>query len=325
MQVTLVGNYPKIGAPSKAPNLRTAIRRSDEGGLSAEELMEIERQVTLDVLEQQAEAGIDLVTDGQVRWDDGQTHFAKAIGGFDIGGLIRYFDTNTYYRQPEVTGPVTWNGPITLEEFRFAQEHSRKPVKAVITGPYTLARLSKPGIAGSVKALAVDLAAVLNQEAKALEEAGAEFIQFDEPAICWWPEDLGILQEASAVVTGGLRAKTAMYTWFRDVAQIAPDLFRLPYQVFGLDFVWGPSNWEALAHFPADKELGLGIMDARNTRLEPVEAIVADIRRAAEFVALDRLYVNPSAGLDYLPRQSAYDKMVRLVEGAARVSPGPTI
>ena len=117
------------------------------------------------------------------------------------------------------------------------------------------------------------------------------------------------------MVTQGLSAKTAIYTWFRDVSATAPDLFQLPFQVFGLDFVWGPRNWGALTHFPAGKELGLGIVDARNTRLEPVEEIVDSIKRAAEFVSPERIYVGPSAGLDYLPRQSAYDKMVRLVEG----------
>jgi len=316
VQVTVVGSYPKIGSPGRAPNLRTAIHRLDAGRLSAAELQEVERQVTVDVLEQQAQAGIDLVTDGQIRWDDGQTYFARAIAGFDIAGLIRYFDTNTYYRQPEATGPLAWKGPIAVDDFRFAKAHSAKPVKAVVTGPYTLARLSKPGAAGSVKALALELAKVLHQEAMALEAAGADFIQFDEPAICWWPEELGVLREASEVVTDGLRAKTAMYTWFRDVAAVAPQVFGLPFQVFGLDFVWGPRNWETLSRFPAGKELALGIVDARNTRLEPVQEITEAIKRAARYVSPDRLYVNPSAGLDYLPRQSAYNKMMRLAEAA---------
>ena len=316
MLTTVVGNYPKIGAPGKAPNLRTSIHRNDTGQLSDDDVRAIRQQVVTDVLDQQAEAGLDLVTDGEIGWDDGQTYYARGIEGFTITGLIRYFDTNTYYRQPEATSAVKWRGPISVDDFLFAKERSSKPVKAVITGPYTLAKLSKPGSYDSVQALAKELAGVLNQEAKALEQAGAEWIQFDEPAIGRWKEDFTMLRETSALVTEGLKAKTAVYTWFHDVADLAPDFFHLPYNVIGLDFVWGPRNWDALSLFPSDKELGLGILDGRNTRLEPVEEIVEGIRRAAEYVALDRIHLNPSCGLDYLPRQKAYDKLVRLSEAA---------
>ncbi len=315
MQVTVVGTYPKIGQPGTAPNLRTAIHRFDGGELTAAELRHVEDQVTAEVLAQQAEAGVDLVTDGKVRWDDGQTYFTRAIDGFTVHGLTRYFDTNTYYREAEATSTVSWPGPIGVADFIFARTHSAKPVKAVVTGPYTLARLSKPGSYGSVADLARGLAGVMNREALALEEAGVGLIQFDEPAICRWPEDFGILQEVAGIVTEGLTAKTAIYTWFRDVADLAPDFFSLPYHVIGLDFVWGPRNWETLRRFPADKELGLGIVDGRNTRLEPVQEIVEGVRRAMEHVSPDRISVSPSCGLDYLPRQQAYDKLVRLVEG----------
>ncbi len=315
LQVTVVGTYPKIGQPGAAPNLRTAIHRFDAGEMTAEELRRVEDQVTAEVLAQQAEAGVDLVTDGKIRWDDGQAYFIRAIDGFTVHGLTRYFDTNTYYREAEATSKVSWPGPIGVADYTFAKEHSVRPVKAVVTGPYTLARLSQPGVYGSVAALARDLAALLNREALALQEAGAGLIQFDEPAICRWPEDLGILQEVSGIVTQGLTAKTAIYTWFRDVADLAPDFFDLPYQVIGLDFVWGPRNWESLRQFPAGKELGLGIVDGRNTRLEPVQEIVEGVRRATEHVSPDRISVSPSCGLDYLPRQQAYDKLVRLVEG----------
>ena len=312
--ITAVGSYPRIGAPGNAPNLRIAIHKHDNGQLSDEELHAIERQVTEDVLEQQDQAGVELVTDGQVRWDDGQTYFARGIPGFTVTGLIRYFDTNTYYRQPEATSPVSWGGPISVDDYAFAKKLSAKRVKAVITGPYTLARLSRPGAYGSVEALARELAGVLNQEAKALEQAGAGLVQFDEPAIGRWKEDFALLHETSALVTKGLTAKTAIYTWFRDVADLAPDFFHLPYQVIGLDFVWGPRNWEALSQFPSGKELGLGIMDGRNTRLEPVDELVEGVRRASEHVSLDRIHLNPSCGLDYLPRQKAYDKLARLAE-----------
>lgn len=318
MLTTVVGNYPKIGG-SKAPNLRTALNRYDRGEVTRGEVERIANEVTKEVMEEQAEAGVDLITDGQVRWEDGQTYFARKISGFSVNGLTRYFNNNTYFRQPVVEGRLQWQGPISVEDFTFARSHSSKPVKAVVTGPYTLARLSiLQGGYADVKELALDLAEILNNEARALEQAGAALLQFDEPATLKNPQDFAVLQQASQRVVQGLGAKTAIYTYFFDVAPMAPDFFALPFQVFGLDFVSGPRNWELLKDFPRDKELGLGVVDARNTRMETVEEITEAVQRAMEHVSPDRLYVNPSAGLEYLPRKNAYQKLCRLVEGAQK-------
>ena len=182
MITTVVGDYPKIGANTRAPSLRTAIGRFDAGQISREELRRVEEEVTREIIAEQVEAGIDLVTDGQVRWEDGQTYFASRIGGFTINGLIRYFDTNTYYRQPVADGPLTWREPTVVEDFQFAVANSARPVKPVVTGPYTLARLSRSEHHPSLAHLVLELAEVLNQEAQELEKSGATIIQFDEPA-----------------------------------------------------------------------------------------------------------------------------------------------
>ena len=142
MITTTVGNYPKIGPGVKAPNLRTALNRLDLGRISAEEAQRIEAENTKAAIDEQVAAGLDLVTDGQIGWEDGQTHFARRLKGFSINGLTRYFNNNTYYRQPVVEGPVAWEGPIALQEYQFAAAHSPRPVKAIITGPYTLDRKS---------------------------------------------------------------------------------------------------------------------------------------------------------------------------------------
>jgi len=258
------------------------------------------------------------VTDGQVRWEDGQTYFARGIKGFSINGLIRYFDTNTYYRQPVPEGKLQWQGPISVRDFQFAQANSPKPVKAVITGPYTLARLSKQGVYSSLPDLVMDLAGILNREAHELQKAGATFIQFDEPAILWHPEDWALFEKASAALTQGLRVKTALYTWFKDATAVGARLFRLPFDVYGLDLVMGGASEKLLKEFPRDKELGAGIVDARNTKLETVEEIEASLQRLARWVSPDRIYVNPSCGLEYLPRDRARAKLHRLVEGVRK-------
>ena len=319
MITTVVGNYPKIGPGTKAPSLRNAIGQFDQGRITLEELKQVEDQVTEEVIQEQVDVGIDLVSDGQIRWDDGQTYFAQNIKGFTINGLIRYFDSNTYYRHPIAGGKATWGGPISVADYTFAKEHSAKPVKAVITGPYTLARLSQQGYYSDIRPLVMDLAQAMNKEALALQQAGAPVIQFDEPAILKYKEDLPLLEEASAVVTQGVTAKTELCTYFRDVSGLAPDLFRLPFQVFGLDFAWGPANFDLLEGFPEDKELVMGLLDARNTRLEPVEEMIDGARRVSAHVSLDRVQISPSCGLDFLPRKNARLKLERLVEGAKAI------
>ena len=318
MITTVVGNYPKLSTQSQAPSLRRAISQFDTGRITQEELNAVADEVTREAIREQVEAGVDLVTDGQIRWSDGQTYFAGGIKGFTIDGLLRYFDTNTYFRQPISQERLEWQGPITVNDFKMAQESSPRPVKAVITGPFTLGYLSQLGYYSDRATLVLALAQILNREAMALQEAGATIIQFDEPAILRHKQDFSLLEEASSVVTRGLRIKTAIYTCFRDVSGIHQQLFQLPFQVFGLDFVMGRGNYELIKDLPPEKELSAGIMDARNTRMETVDELVESIRNISRHVSLDRLYVNPNAGLEFLPRATAQAKLTRLVEASKK-------
>ena len=318
MQTTVVGSYPKIGPGARAPNLRTAISRYQVGRISEEELRRIEDGVTAEVLEDQARAGLELVTDGQIRWDDPQTYFASKIGGFDLTGLIRYFDTNTYYRQPVAESRLEWSGPVSVSDYRFAAANSERPVKAVVIGPYTLAKLSRWPHYSGLRDVVLDLARILNREARALSEAGASVVQFDEPSILRNKDDFALFQEAMSTLVDGVSSRTALYTYFGDVSGIAGDFLSLPFDVIGLDFVTGAGNFDLLKGFPDDKVLGLGIIDARNTKLETVDEIVGQVRRATSSVSIDRVHVSPSCGLEYLPRTTAYDKLVRMVEGVKR-------
>src|SRR2546427_967715 len=140
---TVVGSYPRIGDLPEEQVLRRAIAKVDEGKLTQRELRKVERSVVQTVLEEQRAAGIALPTDGLITWNDSQSHFARHLDGVEVNGLVRYFDTNTYYRQPVVNGHVRWREPATVAEWKFASSVAGGPVKAVITGPYTLATLSK--------------------------------------------------------------------------------------------------------------------------------------------------------------------------------------
>jgi 5-methyltetrahydropteroyltriglutamate--homocysteine methyltransferase len=293
--------------------LRKAIADLDLGKITEEEFHRIEDEVTLEVIDEQIQAGLDLITDGKVRWEDEQTYVARRLTGFTINGLIRYFDSNTYYRQPVCNGRVQWVQPITVRDYQFATQHSSKPVKMALPGPYTLARLSQNDYYLTRQEFVLALADALNKEARALQEAGCPFVQFDEPAILRHKEDWEIFERAMHFLTAGLDTKLALYTYFGDVNGIYRQLQSLPFQVIGLDFVQGAANWQVLESAPFTKELGLGIVDARNTRIEPVRELHSAIERVARLVRLDRVYVNPTCGLEFLPRERAQEKLANMV------------
>jgi 5-methyltetrahydropteroyltriglutamate--homocysteine methyltransferase len=315
---TVVGNYPKIPDRPRPPRLRSAITRFDRGEIGADELRRVEDEVTVEVIQEQAQAGVDIITDGQIRWEDDQTYFARRMDGFSIDGLIRYFDTNMYYRQPMVEGPVRWREPVATGDYEFAAIQSPVPVKALVTGPYTLAALSANHHYGSLRELVLALATELRNEILALEGAGAPIIQVNEPAILQQKEDFPLLRQALETMMDGVRTEAHLYTWFGDIDGLYPQILELPFASVGLDFVKAPHNWDVIARQPFTKKLGLGIIDARNTRLESVDEIVGAVRRASAIVAGDMIYVNPSCGLEYVPREVAQAKLARMVQGARR-------
>lgn len=310
MIATVVSSYPKIANRPRPARLRNAINRFDRGEIGEEALRRVEDEVTVEALHEQAEVGLDLVTDGQVRWEDEQTYLARRLSGISIDGLIRWFDTNMYYRQPFIEGAVAWREPITVRDYQFAVEHSSKPVKAVLTGPYTLARLSVDQHYGAVAKAATALAEALNQEAKALEQAGATFVQFNEPAVTHHKDDFADFTNVCRRLVDGLSVETALYLYFGDVDGIYPQVLDLPFDLIGLDFCMGAKNESVLRRAPFTKKLGLGLVDARNSKLETPEQLVERIRALSDGVPPENVHVSPNVGLEFLPREVADRKSV---------------
>jgi 5-methyltetrahydropteroyltriglutamate--homocysteine methyltransferase len=322
--VTVVGSYPRPPREGGEFRLRKTLQALDRGDASPEDVEAAKDGLVAEILAEQDGAGVELATDGQVRWDDPLTRVADGLEGFSVSGLLRYFDNNTYFRQPVVKGPVGRAAPILVDEFRFAAEHSAVPVKAVLCGPYTLASLSHDEHYGDLAALVRDLAAALNAEARDLAGAGATVIQFDEPALAAVsgqpPADLSVLAAVAGALVEGVDATTVLATYFGDVTAHGPGFFELPFGGFHLDFVSGPANVEAVHEFPADRVLEAGIADARNTKLEAPERLDATIAELAEAVDPDRMWIAPSCGLEYLPREAAERKLRRLAETKARLT-----
>lgn len=303
--------------------MRRAIARFDRGEVTEADVAEAERETIRAALREQTDAGVDIVTDGLVRWNDSQSHIARRLAGVEVGGLVRYFDTNTYYRQPVVTGAVEWKAPVLVDDWTFAQAASPVPVKAVLTGPVTLASLALDRHYGKKRALALAFGDALAHEVAALGAAGAEQIQVDEPVLTRQPEDLSLVSDAlERLASRKGAADLVLATYFGDVAKIYRDLLELPVDAVLLDLVQGAKTWGAVAKHGSDKPLILGVVDARNTRLEEPKALAARIRELKDSIDLTTACLAPSNGLEFLPRDRARRKLVRLVDVARRVGGG---
>jgi 5-methyltetrahydropteroyltriglutamate--homocysteine methyltransferase len=312
IETTVVGSYPKPPNEGQTFTVRKTLHALERGDATVEDLRAAQDQLVRDVIAEQEAAGIDLVTDGLARWDDILTPLAQNASGFEIGGLLRWFDNNVYYRRPVCTGPIEWRGPSTVDAYKFAKSVATKDVKAIVPGPITFARLSVDEHYDKYDEFVLAIARLIAQEAFELEAAGAAHIQIDEPALLDAPEDLELAKQALHIITSELSAEVTLGTYFGDAKRLGPQFFELPVSVFGLDFVSGPENFELLSSLPPERRLQAGILNARNTKLETTEELQRTIDRLTNDVSQDCLRLSPSAGLEFLPREKARAKLERL-------------
>ena len=314
MITTLVGNYPKVGEGAYSTKLIGAITKWQRKELSDAELEEASREVTQAAIQEQDQAGVDLLTDGQIRWEDLVTPIARQLDGFEINGLSRWFNNNTYYRRPILHKAPVRKGPLLVDQYRFAVRCTQKPIKAVLPGPYTFALASEDWYYKKPRPFVLKMADILNAEARALAQAGAPFIQFDEPAVGFGKTDLKLAVEALGVATKGVTARTAAYTYFGSLNGGLEALMRAKVDVIGVDLVSNPKMLGSLKRTKITKGLALGCLDARNTKLESVSELHALFDAVRKRVPADQLYVNPNCGLEFLPHTQALAKVHRLVQ-----------
>jgi len=314
LMTTNTGGFPRIGEGKRDQKLRTAFSDMDKEKITQEELLSVEREVTSEAIKLQAKAGIELVTDGQIRWNDPVSHVLGSVAGVEIGSLTRFFDTNYYYRQPIIREKLSWQRPVLLDEFIFARSVSERPVKPVITGPYTLARLSINHAYNSFNLFMEAMCDVIAREVDALIQAGASVVQIDEPAILQNPDDIEMLQQMiSEIAKKKGEAKLALYTYFGDVSPIYEKLQQFPLDILGLDFSYSPKLPEVISSLGTAKTLGLGLIDGRNTKLEMESDLFKLLDVLLSAPGVDDCYLNPSCGLEYLPKTKAAAKLENMV------------
>jgi 5-methyltetrahydropteroyltriglutamate--homocysteine methyltransferase len=317
IRTTVVGSYPKPPDEGQPFVVRSTLHKLERGEATVDDLKTAQDDLARAIIKEQEDAGIDLVTDGHARWEDILTPFARHIAGFEIGGLLRWFDNNTYFRRPICTARVDWRGPSSVDAFTFASSATSKTVKAVIPGPITFARLSIDEYYSDHDKYAEALAKVLAQEAFELEAAGARVIQIDEPALLDAPEDLELAKRTIGIITSELKngeTETILATYFGDAKRLGAEIFDIPVDGFGFDLISGPENRNIIEQVPDGKKIQAGIVDARNTKLEEVDALRSVIDDLTSIVEEDRLLIAPSAGLEFLPREKARAKLRRLAE-----------
>lgn len=318
LRSTVVGNYPKVTEDKTCLDLRQAKNRFDQRKITADELERAYQETIKRVIKEQEETGLDLITDGQIRWDDSVTPFAKHIHGFEIGGLLRFFDNNVYYRRPIIRSKLSFKDYSVVKEFEFAKANSKKEIKPVIVGAFTIAQLSLDEFYHDEEKLVLDFAGILHKEAEKLEQEGAKIIQIDEPSLCFDPDKLKLVQESLRIITRDIKTKFALYLYFGSIKNLVPELFDLPVDILGVDVVSKKENLDLLLEYNGKKEIGLGCVDARNTRMEAESELSAIFEKVSKRIPSDKIYINPSCGLEFLPHTEAQKKLKNIVQAVRK-------
>ena len=311
---TSVGSLPK---PDYLLKARGQMRR---GELTAAQLQTLEEQATREWIKTQEALGIDILVDGEQYRGDMVAYFAEHLSGFQAESeLVRSYG-NRYYRKPIITGKVARPKPMTVGWWKFSQDLTDRPVKGMLTGPYTIMDWSFNEHYPSRRAATLAIAKAIREEVKDLERAGAQYIQVDEPAIATRPEEMELAIEALGIVTKGIRAKTLTHICYGDFKTIGPKLHKLPVDQIDLEFA--NRDMEFLSFFKGrafPKEIGLGVVDVHSHRTETREEVVRNLQRALQVFKPEQIYVDPDCGLKTRSPEEAIEKLRVCVEAARTV------
>ena len=316
-------SYPRVGESPLDQQIRAAHAAFERGRLGEDEVATIEDEVATLVVAEQSRAFVDVVTDGMVRWSGPLSHLARHVEGLETRGLRRWFDTNLHDRRVAVVGPIRRSRAFLVHGFDVAQTVAKNPLKSILPGPVTFARMCIDEHYGDVEAVAEALAEVLAAEVRDLAAAGARIFQLDEPMLCRHAEDLDLVRRTAGRVfeAAGADATTILSTYYGDLGALRDRLDLLPGTHLGLDLIAGPGNFELLARVPAGKGLALGVFDARTTRLEDASDVARSLEPHREALTSRDVLVGPNAGLELLPKDAAFDKLLHsryLVESLGR-------
>jgi 5-methyltetrahydropteroyltriglutamate--homocysteine methyltransferase len=268
----------------------------------------------LEAVSEQLEAGLDEITDGLISWADPISHFASRCSGFRIGGLRRFFDTSFHYRIPVITGKAPKRKePFVFDEVKYARGLCNRPVRAILTGPLTLAIHSQSDIKNFSKvssrlALFADL---LLEEIKALAKDGNPVIQIDEPSLLHHPEELPAVRKIyERFLKAAQPSKLILAASFLPKEAPIEILFDLPVGSVQLDVTPDLKGFLArIDRFRPLATLGLGVINARTTRVDLPDPLLNVLEPWLEKNLPETLYLTTSTGLEMVPRETAQNKL----------------
>ncbi|SEO70511.1 5-methyltetrahydropteroyltriglutamate--homocysteine methyltransferase [Halogranum amylolyticum] len=314
---TVVGSYPK----PKWLNRAKELSEDEESKFTADHLHEAYDDACEVITHEHERAGLDTVVDGEMRRNEMVEFFAHRIDGYEFNGPVKVWGHN-YFNKPSVADEVEYDEPWLVDEFEFTTNVAEKPVKVPITGPYTLANWSFNEAYETEEELAYDLADLVNEEVEKLVEAGARYIQIDEPALATTPDDHAIVGECLERIVDDIpeEIRIGLHVCYGDYSRIYPELNDYPIDEFDVELCNG--DYEQIDVFTEpefEPDLALGVVDAHTAEVEPVEEIKENIKQGLKVVPPEKLTISPDCGLKLLPRDIAYGKMENMVKAAREV------
>ncbi|HYJ76338.1 MAG TPA: hypothetical protein VEV65_12105 [Kineosporiaceae bacterium] len=330
LPTSLVGSYPQpdwlIDRAKLAGRFPPRVRAKELWRVDPDLLAEAQDDATVLAIRAQERAGLDLVTDGEIRRESYSNHFATALEGVDIDNPGTALDRSGHPNPvPRVVGPVRRPHAVQVRDLQFLLAQTDRPVKMTVPGPFTMSQQAQVEYYADPADAAMDYAAAVNAEIKDLFAAGADLVQIDEPYMQARPDaarayGVAALQRALEGVTG----TTAVHICFGYAAIIherpsgysfLPELAEVPAQLVSIETAQSGLDLGVLRDL-SDKTVMLGSIDLSTPEVESAETVAGRVRRAFEYLPPEQLVIAPDCGMKYLPRESAEGKM-RAMAGAA--------
>jgi 5-methyltetrahydropteroyltriglutamate--homocysteine methyltransferase len=333
LPTSLVGSYAQpdwlIDRNKLAGRFPPRVRAKELWRVAPEFLAEAQDDATLNAIHDQERAGLDIITDGEIRRESYSNRFATALEGVDIDNPGVALDRSGHPNPvPRVSGKVRRKHPVEVNDVAFLRRNTDRTIKITVPGPFTMSQQAQNDFYKDEAEMALDYAAAVNAEIKDLFAAGADIVQIDDPYMQARPEKarqygLAALNRALDGVTG----TTAVHVCFGYAAIIhvrpegysfLPEFANSPVKQVSIETAQSGLDCAVLAKLPG-KTIVLGVIDLSDMNVETPETVAARIRRALLHVPAERLVIAPDCGMKYLPRAVAFGKLQAMVAGTRTV------
>jgi len=334
LPTTVVGSYPQpdwlVDRQMLGSRLPPRVRAREIWRVPPDFLEQAQDDATLIAIRDMERAGIDIISDGEIRRESYSNRFATALEGMDLDNPGTALDRTGHPNPvPRVVGPIRRTRPVEKRDVEFLRAGTDRPIKATLPGPFTMSQQAQDDHYGDEEALAMALAEAVNQEVRDLFAAGADVVQLDEPYLQARPEKAARFAiKAINRALEGITGTTALHTCFGYAHVVHNRPLGYPFlepladtnaQQISIESAQQNVDLGVLRSL-RNKTLIVGVLDlADGSPVEDVETVVGRIENALRFVDAERLVVAPDCGMKYLPRDKAFGKLVAMTRAAERV------